>query len=142
MVGLTILASILIYPAGVTPYIDALFFAAGAATQSGLNTLVVPVPRVILSLTSYSIDTNKLHTYQQVNTFVLAFAVILLNSMCRLCYTLSHVLLTQSLSTHVSSLSDSTGLSSASITLSKKPEINAAPGQGHEQSVNLERTRI
>jgi len=41
MLGLTILGSILIYPAGVTPYIDALFFAAGAATQSGLNTSVI-----------------------------------------------------------------------------------------------------
>lgn len=51
MVGLTILASILIYPAGVTPYIDALFFAAGAATQSGLNTLVVLVFEIFLLLT-------------------------------------------------------------------------------------------
>jgi hypothetical protein len=51
MVGLTILGSIMIYPAGVTPYIDALFFAAGSATQSGLNTLVLPVPRIILLLT-------------------------------------------------------------------------------------------
>lgn len=71
MVGLTILGSIMIYPAGVTPYIDALFFAAGAATQSGLNTLVIFVLHVILSLTRYSIDTNKLHTYQQVKALVL-----------------------------------------------------------------------
>lgn len=37
MLGLTILGSIMLYPAGVVRYIDALFFAAGAATQSGLN---------------------------------------------------------------------------------------------------------
>jgi hypothetical protein len=35
---MTLLGSILLYPAGVLRYIDALFFAAGAATQSGLNT--------------------------------------------------------------------------------------------------------
>ncbi|KAH0258007.1 potassium transport protein TRK1/TRK2, partial [Aureobasidium melanogenum] len=56
MLGLTIIGSIMIYPAGVTPYIDALFFAAGAATQSGLNT----------------IDVNKLHTYQQIVLYFLA----------------------------------------------------------------------
>ena len=50
MIGLTIVGSILIYPAGVLEYTDALFFAAGAATQSGLNT----------------VDINKLHTYQQI----------------------------------------------------------------------------
>ena len=36
--GLAILGSILLYPAHGIPYIDALFFASGAATQSGLNT--------------------------------------------------------------------------------------------------------
>lgn len=36
--GITILGSILLYPAGNMRYIDALFFSAGAATQSGLNT--------------------------------------------------------------------------------------------------------
>lgn len=56
MLGLTILGSIMIYPAGVTPYIDALFFAAGAATQSGLNT----------------VDVNKMHTYQQVVLYFIA----------------------------------------------------------------------
>ncbi|KAG9674293.1 potassium transport protein TRK1/TRK2, partial [Aureobasidium melanogenum] len=56
MLGLTIIGSIMIYPAGVLPYIDALFFAAGAATQSGLNT----------------IDVNKLHTYQQIVLYFLA----------------------------------------------------------------------
>ncbi len=33
-----IVGSILLYPAGRLAYIDALFFASGAATQSGLNT--------------------------------------------------------------------------------------------------------
>ena len=33
-----IVGSILLYPAGGLAYIDALFFASGAATQSGLNT--------------------------------------------------------------------------------------------------------
>ncbi|THY36402.1 potassium transport protein TRK1/TRK2 [Aureobasidium pullulans] len=56
MLGLTILGSIMVYPAGVTSYIDALFFAAGAATQSGLNT----------------IDVNKMHTYQQVVLYFIA----------------------------------------------------------------------
>ncbi|KAI5211113.1 hypothetical protein AUEXF2481DRAFT_661062 [Aureobasidium subglaciale EXF-2481] len=56
MLGMTILGSIMIYPAGVMSYIDALFFAAGAATQSGLNT----------------IDVNKLHTYQQVVLYFMA----------------------------------------------------------------------
>jgi hypothetical protein len=37
MVVMTILGSILLYPAGGLAYIDALFFAAGSATQSGLN---------------------------------------------------------------------------------------------------------
>jgi hypothetical protein len=37
---MTIFGSILLYPAGGVPYIDALFFSAGAATQSGLNTSV------------------------------------------------------------------------------------------------------
>jgi hypothetical protein len=38
MIVMTLLASILVYPAGGISYIDALFFAAGSATQSGLNT--------------------------------------------------------------------------------------------------------
>jgi hypothetical protein len=46
----TIVGSIVIYPAGGMGYTDALFFSAGAATQSGLNT----------------IDVNRLNTYQQV----------------------------------------------------------------------------
>jgi len=55
LIGWTLLGSILIYPAGVTPYIDALFFATGAATQSGLNT----------------IDFNLLDTYQQVVIYLI-----------------------------------------------------------------------
>ena len=35
---LAILGSVLLYPAGGMHYIDALFFASGCATQSGLNT--------------------------------------------------------------------------------------------------------
>lgn len=46
---MTFLASICIYPNGNIRYIDALFFASGAATQSGLNT----------------IDVNLLNTWQQ-----------------------------------------------------------------------------
>jgi len=38
MIGLTLLGSIILYPMKNMAYIDALFFAAGAATQSGLNT--------------------------------------------------------------------------------------------------------
>ncbi|SMR56893.1 unnamed protein product [Zymoseptoria tritici ST99CH_1E4] len=50
IVGMAIFTSILLYPAGLLPYPDALFFAVGCATQSGLNT----------------VDINLLHTYQQV----------------------------------------------------------------------------
>ncbi|PIA91543.1 Potassium transport protein 1 [Cercospora beticola] len=50
MVGMTIIGSIMLYAAGGLAYIDALFFAAGMATQSGLNT----------------IDVNDLLLYQQV----------------------------------------------------------------------------
>jgi hypothetical protein len=35
---MSIIGSILLYPAGGMAYVDALFFASGAATQSGLNT--------------------------------------------------------------------------------------------------------
>jgi hypothetical protein len=38
MLLMTLIGSILVYPAGGIDYIDALFFAAGSATQSGLNT--------------------------------------------------------------------------------------------------------
>lgn len=41
ILSLAILGSIIIYPAGNLAYIDALFFASGCATQSGLNTFVI-----------------------------------------------------------------------------------------------------
>ncbi|KAL8761368.1 MAG: hypothetical protein Q9184_002500 [Pyrenodesmia sp. 2 TL-2023] len=50
ILSLAIGGSILIYPVRNMDYIDALFFASGCATQSGLNT----------------VDINKLTTYQQV----------------------------------------------------------------------------
>ena len=50
IIAVAILCSIILYPGGQMSYTDALFFAAGTATQSGLN----------------PIDLNKLHTYQQV----------------------------------------------------------------------------
>lgn len=53
IVGWVIAGSILLYPAGNMPYIDALFFASGSSTQSGLNT----------------IDLNKINTYQQMVLF-------------------------------------------------------------------------
>ncbi|KAF8253091.1 hypothetical protein K440DRAFT_534569 [Wilcoxina mikolae CBS 423.85] len=49
IMGMTIILSIIVYPALNIPYIDALFFASGSCTQSGLNT----------------IDTNTLKIYQQ-----------------------------------------------------------------------------
>lgn len=49
IIGMAIFCSICIYPNGHIPYIDALFFGSGAATQSGLNT----------------IDLNRLNTWQQ-----------------------------------------------------------------------------
>lgn len=52
---LTIIGSILLYPAGGMRYIDTLFFASGACTQSGLNT----------------VDVNTITTYQQVILFFL-----------------------------------------------------------------------
>lgn len=67
IMSLTIVGSILIYPAGNLDYIDALFFGSGCATQSGLNTLVarsldqvhLADHRVELISTS-SIRTNRL----------------------------------------------------------------------------------
>ncbi|KAI9758447.1 MAG: hypothetical protein M4579_003077 [Chaenotheca gracillima] len=56
MISLAIIGSILIYPVRSIPYIDSLFFASGAATQSGLNT----------------IDVNQLRTYQQVVIYIMA----------------------------------------------------------------------
>ena len=40
ILSVTIIGSILLYPAGGLNYIDALFFASGTATQSGLNTYI------------------------------------------------------------------------------------------------------
>lgn len=56
MIGFIIAGSIMLYPAGLMSYTDALFFAAGSATQSGLNT----------------IDVNLLFTYQQVVFILIA----------------------------------------------------------------------
>src|SRR3569833_581487 len=58
IIGLTILGSILLYTSGRgnLAYIDALFFAGGANTQAGLNT----------------VDFNLLNTFQQIVVFVLA----------------------------------------------------------------------
>ncbi|CUM67505.1 uncharacterized protein PRCAT00005204001 [Priceomyces carsonii] len=54
IITMTFLASVLIYPVKNIPYIDALFLAAGAATQSGLNT----------------IDLNNIDLYQQIVIYV------------------------------------------------------------------------
>ncbi|KAL5425249.1 hypothetical protein PMIN04_002745 [Paraphaeosphaeria minitans] len=56
IVSMTLIGSIVLYPAKDMSYIDALFFASGGATQSGLNT----------------IDLNKLQLYQQVVLMLLA----------------------------------------------------------------------
>jgi Trk-type K+ transport system membrane component len=50
IISMSLVTSIIIYPGNDLAYIDALFFSAGAATQSGLNT----------------VDFNLLKTYQQV----------------------------------------------------------------------------
>lgn len=60
MIGMTILTSVIVYGIGGMRYIDALFFASGACTQSGLNT----------------IDINLIHTGQQ---FMLYMAGMLCN---------------------------------------------------------------
>ncbi|KAL0473828.1 cation transport domain-containing protein [Neurospora intermedia] len=58
IIGLTIVGSILIYAShrGQVAYVDALFFAAGACTQGGLNT----------------IDVNLINTFSQTVIFLLA----------------------------------------------------------------------
>ena len=38
LISMTIISSVIIYGATNMAYIDALFFASGASTQSGLNT--------------------------------------------------------------------------------------------------------
>jgi hypothetical protein len=50
IIGWALTGSVIMYGNGRIPYIDALFFASGAATQSGLNT----------------IDLNQIDLYQQV----------------------------------------------------------------------------
>ncbi|KAA8642919.1 potassium ion transporter [Aspergillus tanneri] len=50
IIAITLLTSIIVYAGSNLAYIDALFFSAGAATQSGLNT----------------VDFNLLYTYQQI----------------------------------------------------------------------------
>ncbi|PMD37454.1 potassium transport protein TRK1/TRK2 [Hyaloscypha variabilis F] len=55
IIGMAILGSICLYPRGGLKYIDALFLASGAATQSGLNT----------------VDINKLDTWQQIVFYII-----------------------------------------------------------------------
>lgn len=54
--GMSIIGSICLFPNGGLAYIDALFFAAGASTQSGLNT----------------VNINQLNTWQQFVLYVIA----------------------------------------------------------------------
>ncbi|OAG04634.1 potassium transport protein TRK1/TRK2 [Paraphaeosphaeria sporulosa] len=56
IVSMALIGSVILYPAKDMAYIDALFFASGGATQSGLNT----------------IDLNRLRLYQQVVLMLLA----------------------------------------------------------------------
>ena len=56
MIGMSIVGSIILYGSGFIPYIDALFFGAGSATQSGLNT----------------INVNDMKLYQQITMFIVA----------------------------------------------------------------------
>ncbi|UPX19791.1 low affinity potassium transporter [Ascochyta rabiei] len=59
LIVMTLIGSVIIYGSRNMAYIDALFFASGAATQSGLNT----------------IDVNKLYLYQQI-------AIMLITCLC------------------------------------------------------------
>ena len=52
----TIVGSVVIYPAKNIRYIDALFFASGSATQSGLN----------------PVDMNQLYLYQQITLYAIS----------------------------------------------------------------------
>jgi potassium uptake Trk family protein len=58
IIGMSILGSICLYPNGGLAYIDALFFASGCATQSGLNT----------------VNINVLNTWQQVVLYLIPIA--------------------------------------------------------------------
>ncbi|USP72949.1 hypothetical protein yc1106_00223 [Curvularia clavata] len=55
IIGWTLIGSVILYGNGRIPYIDALFFASGSATQSGLNT----------------IDINNLDLYQQITMYLM-----------------------------------------------------------------------
>ncbi|TGO43101.1 hypothetical protein BHYA_0003g00550 [Botrytis hyacinthi] len=55
IIGMTLLGSLCLYIRGGIPYIDALFFASGCATQSGLNT----------------ININTLNTWQQIVLYLI-----------------------------------------------------------------------
>lgn len=54
IISSAIIGSIIVYPGSEIAYIDALFLAAGAASQSGLNT----------------VDLNKLRLYQQITLYI------------------------------------------------------------------------
>ncbi|KUL92058.1 hypothetical protein ZTR_02378 [Talaromyces verruculosus] len=56
LISWSLIGSIVLYAGGSMPYIDALFFSSGAATQSGLNT----------------IDVNLLPTYAQIFLYIIA----------------------------------------------------------------------
>lgn len=56
LIGMSIIGSVILYGAGVIGYTNALFFAAGSATQSGLNT----------------INVNDLELYQQITCYMIA----------------------------------------------------------------------
>jgi Trk-type K+ transport system membrane component len=56
LIIMTLVGSVILYGSHNMDYVDALFFASGAATQSGLNT----------------IDINKLYLYQQVAVMIIA----------------------------------------------------------------------
>ncbi|CAN9279928.1 unnamed protein product [Alternaria alternata] len=55
IISWALIGSVIMYGGGRIPYIDALFFASGAATQSGLNT----------------IDINLLDLYQQITIYII-----------------------------------------------------------------------
>jgi hypothetical protein len=60
MVGMAIVISVMLFPALPMAYIDALFFAAGCATQSGLNTVAGQISVGLESLKYDSIRWSKI----------------------------------------------------------------------------------
>lgn len=68
MIALSILGSCVIFGIRNIAYIDALFFATGAATQSGLNTYVHVSLSTLLLRASYKhrVNVNDLYLYQQI----------------------------------------------------------------------------